>query len=81
MGAETAMKLEIEYCGSCQYYPVAAKLLGQIIRDFEPDIESVTLRPYDDGRFIVFRDGASVFDKERTNRFPDYADDIKPKLQ
>jgi selT/selW/selH-like putative selenoprotein len=75
------MKIEIEYCGSCQYYPVAAKLLGEIIRDYEPDIESVTLRPYDDGRFIVFRDGAVVFNKEQTGKFPRYDDDIKPRLQ
>ena len=45
-----------------------------------PDLASLTLRPFDDGRFIVFVDRDRVFDKERTGRFPKYEEDIKPIL-
>jgi predicted Rdx family selenoprotein len=50
------------------------------VRDFEPRLTSLCLRPYDDGRFIVRVNGETVYDKERTDRFPHYEQDIKPRL-
>lgn len=59
---------------------MASRLVADIVRDFESDLTSLTLRPFDDGRFILLRDGATLYDKDRTGKFPKYADDIKPKL-
>jgi predicted Rdx family selenoprotein len=55
-------------------------LEANIIRDFEPDLASLTLRMYDDGRFKVFVDGQLIYDRERTGRFPNYEADVKQIL-
>jgi predicted Rdx family selenoprotein len=55
-------------------------VVANVVRDFEPDLTSLTLRPYDDGRFVVLLNGKPIYDKDRTGRFPQYDNDIKPKL-
>ncbi len=59
---------------------MAARLVADVVRDFEDRLELLTIRPFDDGRFLVKRDGRTIFDKERTGMFPKYAEEIKPKL-
>jgi predicted Rdx family selenoprotein len=59
---------------------VAARLVADVVRDFEPDLDSLMLRPFDDGRFKVFLNGVILYDHERTGKFPKYDQDIKPKL-
>jgi predicted Rdx family selenoprotein len=59
---------------------VAARLVADIIEEFEFDLTALTLRPYDDGRFILRVNGDTVYDKERTGKFPKYSDDIREKL-
>jgi predicted Rdx family selenoprotein len=54
--------------------------VAEIVRDFEPDLDSLTLRPFDDGRFILFRNGSVLYDKEKTGKFPKYEQDVRPKL-
>lgn len=53
---------------------------ADIIRDFEYDLTSLCLRPFDDGRFKVLVNGSTVYDKDRTGKFPRYDQDIKPQL-
>jgi predicted Rdx family selenoprotein len=60
---------------------MASRLVADVVRDFEPDLSSLTLRPFDDGRFVVRVNGSVVFDMERTGRFPKYPEEIKPKLE
>ncbi len=48
--------------------------------DFEWHLSSLTLKPFDDGRFIVSVDGRRVFDMDQTGRFPEYEEEIKPRL-
>lgn len=50
------------------------------MRNFEQRLSSLCLRPFDDGRFIVLLNGTPIYDKERTGRFPNFEQDIKPKL-
>ena len=50
------------------------------MQDFEPSIASLVIRPYDDGRFLVLLGGKTIYDKDRTGRFPKYDGDIKPRL-
>lgn len=54
--------------------------MAELVRDFEHRLSSIVLRPFDDGRFIVRRDGQLVYDKDRTGRFPRYEEDIKTRL-
>ena len=54
--------------------------MASIVGDFERHLSSLTLRPFDDGRFIVSVDGRRVFDMDRTGRFPEYEEEIKPRL-
>ena len=55
-------------------------MVANIVDDFEPQLSSLLLRPFDDGRFIVRLNGTSIYDKERTGKFPKYEGDIKPRL-
>ncbi len=59
---------------------MAARLVADIMRDHEQRLIALTIRPFDDGRFIVIKDGATVYDKDQTGRFPKYAQDINPAL-
>jgi predicted Rdx family selenoprotein len=56
-------------------------LVASIVRDFELDLASIVIRPFDDGRFVVKLDDERIFDKERTGKFPKYEDEIKPRLE
>ena len=53
---------------------------AKIINEYEPDLDALTIRMFDDGRFKVFVDGQVIFDKDRTGSFPDYETEIKPRL-
>jgi selenoprotein W-related protein len=44
---------------------LAAELLGQ----YEPEIESVTLIPSDGGRFEVIANGKLIYSKKQTGRY------------
>ncbi|MDQ2744239.1 MAG: Rdx family protein [Chloroflexota bacterium] len=59
---------------------MAARLVADIMRDHEQRLIALTIRPFDDGRFIVIKDGTTVYDKDRTGRFPKYEQDVKPAL-
>jgi predicted Rdx family selenoprotein len=54
--------------------------VANVIQDFELHISSIVIRPYDDGRFLVLLGGQTIYDKDRTGRFPKYDVDIKPRL-
>ena len=55
-------------------------MVAKIVNDFEQALSSLVIRPFDDGRFIVRLDGATIFDKDRTGAFPKYDTEIKPRL-
>ena len=54
--------------------------MANIFRDFEEELASLTITPYDDGRFVILLDGKTIYDKDRTGKFPNYDADLKPKL-
>jgi predicted Rdx family selenoprotein len=55
-------------------------VVANVVRDFEPELSSLTVRPFDDGRFIILLNGKRIYDMDRTGRFPNYDNDLKPKL-
>ncbi len=54
--------------------------MADIVRDQEEELSVLTIRPFDDGRFVVRLNGKTIYDKDRTGKFPKYEADIKPKL-
>lgn len=54
--------------------------MAEIVRDYEPELTSLTVRPFDDGRFLVRVNGQTIYDKDRTGKFPKYSDDIAGRL-
>jgi selenoprotein W-related protein len=46
-------------------------LTAELLEQFEPEIEQITLVPSDGGRFEVEVDGVLVFSKLQTGRFAD----------
>jgi predicted Rdx family selenoprotein len=59
---------------------MASRLVADIVRDFEPELSSLIVRTFDDGRFVVLVNGETLYDKNREGRFPNYADDIRQGL-
>jgi predicted Rdx family selenoprotein len=60
---------------------VASRLVADIVRDFETDLTMLTIRPFDDGRFLLKVNGTTMYDKDRTGKFPKYAEDVKAQLE
>lgn len=54
--------------------------MADIVRDYEEELSVLTVRPFDDGRFLIRLNGHTLYDLERTGKFPKYDADIKPKL-
>lgn len=52
------------------------------MRDFEPEVEALSLRAYVDGRFDVFVDGQPMYlAPQHQYRLPDYDEDIRPAVE
>jgi len=47
-------------------------LTQKILEEFKQKVSSLQLKPFDDGRFEVFVNGAKVFSKLAAHRFPEY---------
>ena len=59
---------------------MAARLVADIVRDYEAGLSALCIRPFDDGRFIVLVNGEPIFDRRQTGGFPQYAGEIRPRL-
>ena len=66
------MGVTIEYCGTCNYRPMAARLAQAITAGTGLAVELVHSAAA--GAFEVALEGQLVFSKNRTNRFPDPAE-------
>jgi selT/selW/selH-like putative selenoprotein len=42
------------------------------LTEYKQRVGSLTLAPYDDGRFEVFVNGQKIYSKHATGRFPEY---------
>ena len=68
IGAFKNMKIEIVYCAVWHYTPRAISLMGELLNDFENQIESITLFPSDGGKFEVTVNGRLIYSKLKTGR-------------
>ena len=65
------MKIQIVYCSTCHYTPQAVGLADDLLTNFEPEIESVSLVPSSGGRFEISVNGQLIFSKLQTGRHPE----------
>lgn len=68
-------KVEIEYCVTCNYRPMAASLGIAIERAVS--IKPALVQSSVSGAFEVLVDGERIFSKTASGRFPDHAEIIK----
>jgi len=64
-------QVEIEYCSQCRWLLRAAWLAQELLTTFEDDLKSVSLQPGTGGIFEVRLNGAIIFSRKETERFPE----------
>ena len=69
------VKLSIEYCGTCNYRPIAASLAMAIEKAIS--LKPVLIHSRDMGAFEVKVDDELVFSKKEAKVFPDHAEIIE----
>lgn len=63
--------VEIEYCTQCGFLLRAAWMAQELLRAFEDELRSVSLRPGSGGNFIVRLEGRVLFSRREHDRFPE----------
>ncbi len=69
---EEIMTISIEYCGTCNYRPIAASLAMAIEK--ETGIKPLLVHSKEPGVLEVRVDSDLIFSKKQTGRFPDHAE-------
>jgi selenoprotein W-related protein len=69
----------IEYCTMCMDLPAALKLADDILKDYQWDLDGVTLQPGGKAVFEIYHNEEKVFSKLELDRYPSY-DEIKTIL-
>jgi selenoprotein W-related protein len=62
------LKINLVYCVVWHYIGRATSLAAELLNEFEPDIESITLVPSDGGRFEFSINGKLLYSKLETHR-------------
>jgi len=63
--------VEIEYCTQCRWLLRAAWLAQELLTTFQSDLKVVSLMPGTGGIFEVRLNGAVLFSRKDTGRFPE----------
>jgi selenoprotein W-related protein len=64
--------MSIEYCGTCNYRPMAASLAMAVKQ--ETGVQAELIHSNDMGAFEVKVDGRLIFSKKQSGRFPENAE-------
>lgn len=64
-------KIDIYYCRQCQWMLRAAWLNQELLNTFSEELDSVALHPDTGGRFEIFCDDISIWERKRDNGFPE----------
>jgi len=68
------MEISVEYCGTCNYRPIAAALAIAIEKDI--GIMPFLVHSREIGALEIRVDNDLIFSKKQTGRFPDHAEVI-----
>lgn len=66
-----AFELEILYCTQCRWLLRAAWMAQEMLTTFEQELGRVSLVPATGGMFEIRLDGAVLFSRKATGRFPE----------
>jgi selenoprotein W-related protein len=64
-------RIEIEYCTQCRWLLRAAWMSQELLTTFEAEIGELALIPGDGGVFEIRADGATVWSRRDSGRFPE----------
>ncbi len=64
-------KIEIEYCTQCHWLLRAGWMAQELLTTFNTDLSSVALVPGTGGIFEVRLNGAVIYSRKETGRFPE----------
>ncbi len=64
-------RVEITYCRKCRFLLRASWLAQELLTTFAEELGEVALLPGESGVFVVRLDGAVLFDRARSRRFPE----------
>ena len=64
-------KIEIEYCTQCHWLLRASWMAQELLTTFNTDIRSLALVPGTGGIFEVRLNGAVIYARKETGRFPE----------
>jgi len=82
MTDEGTLRLEIEYCLECGYWPRAAWMANEIMSNYRDDVASINLVAGHRGIFKVSINDEVVYDKKSNgDRFPEPTDIFNPMLE
>ena len=62
------LKIEIVYCAVWHYTNLAVGLAADLLKEFEPQIETLTLVPSDGGRYEITVNENLIYSKLKTLR-------------
>ncbi|MDY8109053.1 SelT/SelW/SelH family protein [Fulvimarina sp. 2208YS6-2-32] len=74
MTSETAKakpQIAIHYCTQCQWLLRAAWMAQELLSTFGTDLGSVSLTPATGGRFEIFYDGQTLWERKADGGFPE----------
>jgi selenoprotein W-related protein len=72
--------VEITYCTQCRWLLRAAWLAQELLTTFEQDLYSVALKPGTGGIFEITLNGALIFSRKASGRFPE-AKEVKQLIR
>ncbi|EKO3594035.1 TPA: SelT/SelW/SelH family protein [Vibrio metschnikovii] len=64
-------KIDIYYCRQCQWMLRASWLSQELLQTFSEEIDMVSLHPDTGGRFEIFCNQRSIWERKRDNGFPE----------
>ena len=71
------LKISVEYCAVWHYTDRATSLVAEILKQFETEIETVTLIPSDGGRFEIVVNDKLLYSKLKTGRHAEKGETIR----
>ncbi|ELN6932975.1 SelT/SelW/SelH family protein [Vibrio navarrensis] len=76
----TKAKIDIYYCRQCNWMLRSAWLAQELLHTFSEEIEAVSLHPDTGGRFEIFCNDVSIWERKADGGFPE-AKVLKQKVR
>ncbi|EOV0103932.1 TPA: SelT/SelW/SelH family protein [Vibrio vulnificus] len=64
-------KIDIYYCRQCNWMLRSTWLMQELLHTFSEEIEAITLHPDTGGRFEIFCNDTSIWERKRDDGFPE----------